>query len=600
MERPLFAPTKERAAAARAAWLRALELTAPIRGDAMPCLPVLVDELAGKYGAAPALLAGDECWTYRALAQAMNRYARWARGEGIREGDVVAIVMAGGPDYLALWLGLTRIGAVAALVNVNLAGDGLARAIALAAPAHVIAGAGLAAAVAAVRTRLPGHVRCWGLGESADDCPRIDDAVAHADGGALADVAPPALGQRALYLYTSGTAGFPKAAAISHRRIVEWSYWFAGIMGTGAQDRLYDCLPMYHAIGGISGIGAMLVSGGSVVLRPRFSASAFWHDVVQGDCTLFLYIGELCRYLVASPAHPDETRHKLRLCCGSGLRPDIWERFQERFRIPQILEFYAATEGAVSLYNCEGKPGAVGRVPPFLAHRWPVALVQVDCETGEPLRGADGLCLRAGANEAGEALGRVAEGASGGAGRFEGYADGTASDTKLLRHVFAPGDMWFRTGDLLVRDEEGFFRFVDRLGDTYRWKGENVAASEVAATIAACAHVVEAVVYGVRVPGAEGRAGMAAIVPGHGFDPAALWRDIAARLPEYARPLFLRIAPAIETTATLRPQKQGLMRDGFDPDATRDPLYFADRAQQAFVPLDAALYRRIVTGELRL
>jgi fatty-acyl-CoA synthase len=336
------------------------------------------------------------------------------------------------------------------------------------------------------------------------------------------------------------------------------------------------------------------------VLRPRFSASAFWHDVVQGDCTLFLYIGELCRYLARSAPHPDETRHRLRLCCGSGLAPDIWERFQERFRIPQILEFYAATEGAVSLYNCEGKPGAIGRVPAFLAHRSPVALVRVDAETGAPLRGADGLCVRAAVNEPGEAVGRAAEGASGGAGRFDGYADGAASGAKLLRDVFAPGDTWFRTGDLMARDEEGFFRFVDRLGDTYRWKGENVSTSEVAAALAACPGVGEAVVYGVRVPGAEGRAGMAAIVPAPGFDPAALWRDIALRLADYARPLFLRVAPAIETTATLRPQKQGLMRDGFDPTATRDPLYFNDRARQAFVPLDEALHRRIVSGELRL
>jgi len=335
-----------------------------------------------------------------------------------------------------------------------------------------------------------------------------------------------------------------------------------------------------------------LVRGGSVVLRGRFSASQFWDDVVATQCTLFQYIGELARYLVNAPPHARETQHRVRLCCGSGLSAEIWGGFQDRFRIPRILEFYAATEGAVSLYNCEGKQGAIGRIPPYLAHRFPVALIRHDDATGEPARGADGTCISCAVDEVGEAIGR-------GDG-FEGYVDPEDSDRKLLRDVFRHGDRWFRTGDLMRRDKSGYFYFVDRIGDTFRWKGENVSTTEVASAMCASPGILEAVVYGVSVPDSEGRAGMAAITVGPDFALATLWRTLAGRLPEYARPLFLRICASLATTTTFRPQKQALAREGFDPGASGDPVYFNDRAAKAFVPLDAALYRRIIDGQVRV
>ena len=247
-------------------------------------------------------------------------------------------------------------------------------------------------------------------------------------------------------------------------------------------DRMYCCLPMYHSIGGVVAIGAALVAGASVFIRERFSASRFWDDVADRDCTLFQYIGELCRYLVAAPPHPREQAHRLRLACGNGLRRDVWEAFQSRFGIPQILEFYAATEGSFSLYNAEGKPGAIGRIPSYLAHRFPVALVKFDVDTGAPARGPDGFCVRCAPDEPGEAIGKIAAGV----GRFEGYTDAEASAKKVLRNVFAEGDAWYRTGDLMRRDRAGFFYFVDRVGDTFRWKGENVSTGEVEEVIAAC------------------------------------------------------------------------------------------------------------------
>jgi fatty-acyl-CoA synthase len=264
--------------------------------------------------------------------------------------------------------------------------------------------------VAAVAGQLPPDLPIWRHGPSPhENWPAIEPELAHFDGAPLSakERSPPNGRDRALLIYTSGTTGLPKAANVTHARVIEWSFWFAGMMDTQPDDRLYDCLPMYHSVGGIVAIGAMLVKGGSVLIRTRFSASRFWDDVVDGGCTVFQYIGELCRYLAISPPHPKEAQHRLRLACGNGLQGDVWENLQRRFAIPRILEFYAATEGNVSLYNCEGKVGAIGRVPPFLAHRFPVALIRCDSATGTPLRDTAGFCIPCGPDDVGEAIGQV-------------------------------------------------------------------------------------------------------------------------------------------------------------------------------------------------
>ena len=328
---------------------------------------------------------------------------------GLGPGDTVCLVMANCPDYLAIWLGLSGIGATVALINTNLRGELLAHSLNLVAPRYVIAGASLAEAVRAVQPLLARGVECWVSGAGGGDLPRLDQAVAGLPGEALLDgeVRAPALTDRALCIYTSGTTGLPKAANVSHLRLMQWSQWFAGLMDVQPGDRMYDCLPLYHSVGGVVATGATLVAGGAVVLRERFSASGFWKDVVDQRCTLFQYIGELCRYLLASPPQAEESRHALRLACGNGLREDVWREFQQRFRIPQILEYYAATEGNFSLYNCEGRPGAIGRIPPFLAHRLPVALVEFDLEAQLPARDATGRCVRCAPHEAGGGGGDV-------------------------------------------------------------------------------------------------------------------------------------------------------------------------------------------------
>jgi fatty-acyl-CoA synthase len=574
------------------AWVRALERTAPIERHPHITLPVVIDALANRFESAPALICPQTTLTYRSLSQTASRYARWAVAEGLRAGDTLCLLMENCPDYLAIWLGLTRAGVTVALLNTHLTGTSLAHCIRIASPRGLIAGGGFAQRLRELRASGLTELTCWTHGADEPDFPRIDSQLAAHPGEPVTEgeLALPSLSDRALYIYTSGTTGLPKAALVSHHRLMQWSHWFAGLMDITPADRLYDCLPMYHSVGGVVATGATLVGGGAVVLRERFSASRFWQDIRAERCTIFQYIGELCRYLLNAPADPEgePADHGLRLACGNGLRAEVWKGFQERFRIPQILEYYAATEGTFSLYNCEGRPGSIGRIPPFLSHRYPVALVRFDLATGMPARDAQGRCVRCGPAEAGEAIGRIVDADSAGA-RFEGYADTEATRAKILRDVFAPADAWYRTGDLMTRDEQGFFYFVDRIGDTFRWKGENVSTTEVAAVLADCPGIADATVYGVTVPGTEGRACMAALVAAGELDLPALRDELSRRLPEYARPLFLRIVPALDLTGTFKLNKQRLAAEGYDPAQAADALYFNDCALGRYVRLDAAL-----------
>ncbi|HEY0266418.1 MAG TPA: long-chain-acyl-CoA synthetase [Rhizomicrobium sp.] len=571
-------PAKKDASASKA-WLRALEMTARIEDAPARTFPAVIEELGARFGEAPALMALRESYSHARLAARANRIARWALAQGIEKGDVVCLLLPNSCDYLALWLGITRIGGIVALLNTNLTGAALAHGIAVAAPKHMIVPDGMDIETGAQVWRHGAAFSALIDGFSGD--PLTDHEKR--------DVT---LNDRALLIYTSGTTGLPKAAHVSHRRIMNWTHWFAGLTGATADDRLYNCLPMYHSVGGVVASGAVLLAGGSVILREKFSARAFWRDAADNGATIFQYIGELCRYLLAADGGPPA--HTLRLAVGNGLTGDVWQAFQDRFAIPQILEFYAATEGNFSLYNAEGKIGAIGRIPPFLAHRFPTAIVRFDDAADAPARGPDGLCIAVTRGESGEAIGKIADGAA----RFEGYTDAAASEKKILRDVFKPGDAWVRSGDLMRQDAQGFFYFVDRIGDTFRWKGENVATTEVAAAVTSAPGVRAANIYGVAVPGQDGKAGMAALEVNEGFDLAAFRGHVAQRLPSYARPLFLRLVGSLAITETFKQKKHILARDGFDPAAITDPL-FAD-CGMGYVALDAETYARISSGLIRL
>ena len=520
-----------------------------IKRDGARTFVDVIEEQADRTPDAPAILYLDRVISYRAYDEGANRFANWAMGQGTKRGDVVALLLENCPEYLMAWLGLIKLGAVAALINTNLRAAPLAHSISIARARLAIVGADLCPALAEAARAIDPMPVVWALGGGTGD---LDKALAKASParpdksvreGLLAK-------HNALYIYTSGTTGMPKAANFSHFRMMYMMYGFAGALKTTAADRTYVTLPLYHATGGICGVGMTLSAGGAVIIKRRFSATDFWDDCRKYKATLFAYVGELCRYLLNSPADPRDGEHHLRGCTGNGLRPEIWSTFQKRFAIPRIVEFYGATEGNVSMLNYDNVVGAVGRVPGYMRGLFPTRLVQFDIAHEAPVRGLDGFCVECGPNEVGEAIGAISDkpGRS-----FEGYTAAGDTQKKVLRDVFKKGDVWFRTGDLLRRDEFGYFYFVDRVGDTFRWKGENVATSEVAEALSVVPDILEVNVYGVAVPGCDGRAGMAALVA----------------------------------------------RNGFDPDVIPDPLFWFDPKAARYKPLTQTAYADIVSGRVK-
>jgi len=582
--------------------LSALREVTPIAENKSRTLPDRVEEWAERFGDRPALISERETFSYRQLNGRANRYARWAIANGVKKGDCVALMMPNRPEYLVIWLGIARAGGVTALVNTNLTGASLAHCINIVEPKHIIVAGELWEAFETAAAGLGDGAQVWLHGEGGRANRRLDEEIEDYPDAAIPAAERPALNtdDRCLFIYTSGTTGLPKAANINHYRVQAIMAAFATATEAGKNDRHYSCLPMYHTVGGVIATGIALWVGGSVFIRERFSARSFWDDVVDNGCTSFQYIGELCRYLLNSPTHPKERAHRLRIVNGNGLRPDIWNAFTTRFAIPRIREWSAATEGNCVMFNFAGRPGSIGRIPKWAEKRFITAVVKFDYQSEQPMRGPDGFCIRCAPNEVGGVISKILNDPKRPGQRFEGYADPKAAASKILNDVFEKADRGFRTGDLMRRDERGYFFFIDRIGDTFRWKGENVATSEVSEAISVFPGVREANVYGVSVRGRDGRAGMAAIVADDSLDLEGLRRHAEAHLPDYARPIFLRIVPQSDMTGTFKMRKVDLVRQGFDPALIKDPLYYADPVTGRYAPLDARTYDRIQNGEIRV
>jgi fatty-acyl-CoA synthase len=572
---------------------RTLWLLRPVKPHATRSIVDIVEGQARRRPDNVAIYHLDQQMTYAQLDARANRYAHWAMAQGLGRGDVVAILMENRPDYLCAWLGLFKVGAQAALINTNLIGTALAHSITISAAKAAIVGAELAQNFrdAPFEIRPP----AWIEGEGGNLTAALDAASDAAPGKAAR--AGVTLKDRAFLIYTSGTTGLPKAANFSHMRMLFMMTGFVGALRPRDTDRIYDPLPLYHSTGGVCAVGLAFLSGGALILKRKFSVHEFWSDIHRYQATMFEYIGELCRYLLNAPPSPLERGHKVRAITGNGLRPEIWREFQARFAIARIVEFYGATESNVSMLNYDGTVGAVGRVPDYAEDLLPARVIRFDVESEMPVRGADGLCIECGPDEVGECVG----GMSKRAGReFEGYTNKADSQKKMLRDVFKRGDIWFRTGDLMRRDGHGYFYFVDRIGDTFRWKGENVSTGEVSEVLAAAPGILEANVYGVTIPGLDGRAGMAALVVDGDFNLEDLPARVRARLAPYARPIFLRLSQQLDVTGTFKQRKVDLVREGFDPSAIADPLYVFDFATLQYERLTPERYAAITQGQVKL
>jgi citronellyl-CoA synthetase len=471
-----------------------------------------------------------------------------------------------------------------ALINTNLTGQALAHSIAIAGAEHAIVGAEMQDEFESARAFLEKAPHGWVLGGGELDTRLA--AASDADPGLAARGGLTAR-DRAFFIYTSGTTGLPKAAIISHGR---WTKVYHG-MGLSLQlnrrDTLYCTLPLYHGTALVACWASVLQGGAAIALRRRFSASEFWSDCRHFGATAFGYVGELCRYLMARPAAEGDSAHRVRKMVGNGLRPTIWADFKQRFGVETVMEFYGSSEGNIGFTNIFNFNNTVGFCP------LPYAVVAWDAENERPIRDG-GRMRRVMPGETGLLIGEITA-----RNQFEGYTDPAKNAACILTDVFADGDRWFNTGDL-VRDL-GFrhAQFVDRTGDTFRWKGENVSTTEVENAIAS-AGGLQAVVYGVEIPHTNGRAGMASVVSESRLDLAALHAHLARELPAYALPLFLRESADIATTATFKPQKAALKKAGFDPaQVAPDKLYVLLPESAGYVPLTAKIHQRILAGEYR-
>ncbi|MAK61496.1 MAG: long-chain-acyl-CoA synthetase [Ponticaulis sp.] len=572
-------------------------------GSIQPDDPVRVadvfEERVDQYKSNVALRYEDRLFTYGELDQRANQYAHWALKQGFKPGDTIALLMENRPDYLAFWLGMAKVGVVSALINTNLTGSGLKHCVEIADARALFVDAALDAAFQSTRAEFADSLSVWSLGGEVKGAEAIEPhfpalptsrpSPTHRESIRARDIC--------LYIYTSGTTGLPKAAKLTQSRVLGMMRGFIDACKITERDRIYLPLPLYHATGGICGVGQAFLTGATLILKHKFSASEFWSDAVEHKATSFVYIGELCRYLVSAPPHPDERAHSIRTGFGNGMSAEVWKQFEDRFGIKHLIEFYGSTEGNVSFVNFNGKIGAVGRLPPYIKDKIRSRIVRFDVETEQPIRGEDGFCQETDAGEVGEAIGEITDAPR---QRFEGYKDPSQTEKKILRDVFKPGDMWFRTGDLMKRDEHYFIYFVDRIGDTYRWKSENVSTTQVSEAIADFPGISLPNVYGIDIPHTEGRAGMAAIMleDGAQFDGKAFAEHVDRALPHYARPVFVRIQKEATTTGTLKFRKIDLVDQGFDVSKIEDPVFVRLPQANEYVELTPEIQTKIEAGEI--
>jgi len=551
-----------------------------------------------------------ERYTYAQLDSYANRVAQWALAQDVQPGETVALMMENCPMFIATWLGLSKIAAKIACINTNLSGANLTHALTVASCDRAIVSTAYKARIQADADASTVSLRSlwWAAGSglrdddlaiSCDSCIDLAIAVsssARPDRSIRASV----LSTDALfYMYTSGTTGRSKAAVFSHYRFIGAGVTWAQKMQLSSADNYYCALPLYHGNGGVVAVSAAMRAGATLVLREKFSVRGFLPDIRKHGCTATIYIGELWRYLHNSPRKPDDAQNCLRVAAGNGLRGDIWEAVVERFGVERIVEHYGQTEmpSAHPMINTHGVAGSCGFIPPVVRGECGTEkLIRWDVEAECVIRNGSGFAVECAEDEMGEAVVQLDT------ETYSGYSSKESTDKVVYRDLFEKGDCWYHSGDLLKVNSEGYFFFVDRIGDTFRWKGENVATTEVAEALCEVPAVLEANVYGVQMASTEGKAGMGAILlsDGQQFEAAAVYRQCAS-LPAYARPVFLRLRDGESLkTSTFKFVKHAYQKQGFDPRTVGgDKLLWRCDRSKTFLPLDNAAYAAIQRGEVR-
>jgi citronellyl-CoA synthetase len=571
------------------------------RGDYPVSLASCIEEAARDNPHGVALIQGDEQLTYAELDRWANQLAHYLRAQGLRQGDSVALMFENRFELLAGVVACAKLGAVSALINSSQRGRVLAHSISLASPRMVLVGEELLGAFMeiAAEVALPANA-CHYFADrptwrDPGEAPAGWQHPAAALQGYPVDAPqlerPVRAEDPCFFIYTSGTTGLPKAVVFNHGRFMKGygAFGFAAVR-LGREDRMYVSLPFYHGTAMVVCWGSVLAGQAALIMVRKFSASRFWDDVERHRATAFGYVGELCRYLLDQPARSSDAANSIRVMVGNGLRPSIWQAFKQRFAVERVVELYASSEGNIGFTNLLNLDNTVGFSP------YPYAIVRYDQEREAPLR-ENGHLQRVAKGEAGLLLGKITDKSP-----FHGYTSARDTERCILRDVFEPGDAWFNTGDLMRDMGFRHAQFVDRLGDTFRWKGENVSTTQVEAVLDGVADVSETVVYGVEVPNTNGRAGMACIrlaCAPEDFDFQSLLTHLRQELPTYAIPLFLRLSAVMETTGTFKHKKAPLKEQAYDLDRCCDPLYAWLPGSDRYVPLTRELQVAITAGNFR-
>ncbi|KAG0367771.1 hypothetical protein BC939DRAFT_26967 [Gamsiella multidivaricata] len=616
-----------------------------------------------------ALVFEGHSYTWRDLELASNKLAHWYQAQGIAPKDRVAMFMTNSPLFIISWLALLKIKAVGAFINNQITGTVLLHSLKTANAQLLIFDYTLVDPLQKSNAEIKemGY-RLFTITPQEEVLVRFDEhdrdpsmrffefmnwRECSSEGYSRESRKDVVIEDAAALIYTSGTTGFPKAAIMDHGRCTLAVGVWSGICKITEKDRVYDCLPLYHSAGAIIGIGQSWISGSTIVLARKFSTTYFWKEVREQEVTLIQYIGELCRYLLNAPESPLDKANKVRMIFGNGLRPDVWRKFQERFDIPTVFEFYTMSEATSALFNLnsgEDGAGAVGFRGPLVRKFQPgLRIVKVDLDTEELIRDKNGYCIECEFGETGELLTLADNKTS--QSRYIGYFNQPKmSSAKLIQNAFEPGDQYMRTGDLLYRTRDHFWYFADRAGDTFRWKGENVSTAEVADTLGRVEGIASCTVYGVTVPGQDGRAGMAAVVLKDGYWEPEKEKDMLQGIPDsvlggdnsvegnpdapekgplttigmrlnekvleefmdrlsthakkslpaYAIPRFVRICEGeLEVTGTFKNKKVELKKEGFDLSMIQERLYWWT-PEGRYSPFGHAENKVILAGRARL